>query len=151
VAVAAVTKIREGLDDLLSTDYTSFSKTELPALADDLEAQLRRSGAVDHLLIFEMSERGTAGDYGRTSPVDLLVDRLRISPGEAKGRLNRARDLGARRAYTGERLAPVLSLVSAAVNAGEISRSMLGRSFGRSTGSRTATRPGTPRSWKTLW
>jgi hypothetical protein len=117
-----IAMIRAGFDVLLKASYTSLSKTELPASFQVLETQLRRGGAVGHELIFEMTERGTAGEYGRTSVVDLLVDRLRISPGEAKTRVNQARDLGPRRAYTGERLAPILPLVSAAVNAGEISR-----------------------------
>jgi Domain of unknown function (DUF222) len=68
-----------------------------------------------------VSERGIAGDYARTSPTDLLVTTLRVSPTEARARLARARDLGPRRSVVGEALDPILPAAAAAVQAGEIS------------------------------
>jgi hypothetical protein len=64
---------------------------------------------------------GTAGEYGRTGTVDLLVDLLRLSPREARVRVGRARDLGPRRAITGQPLEPILPMAAEAQRVGEIS------------------------------
>jgi hypothetical protein len=53
--------------------------------------------------------------------VDLLVELLRVSPREARARVARARDLGPRRAVTGEPLAPILALLGEAQRDGTIS------------------------------
>jgi hypothetical protein len=51
----------------------------------------------------------------------LLTALLRITPGEAKARLAQARDLGPRRALTGEPLEPILPATADAVREGAIS------------------------------
>jgi hypothetical protein len=77
--------------------------------------------AVDQLLLAAVMERGIAGDYGRSSPADLVVNLLRVSPREARARLGRAGDLGPRRALTGEPLGPIFPATAEAVLDGEIS------------------------------
>lgn len=120
-APAAVESVRAGVDDLLAADLSSLSGLEVVELLDALEQQTRRLAAVDARVLAEVSERGTAGELGRTSVDDLLTVRLRVSRVEAKRRVRRASELAPRRAVTGERLDPQLAETSAAVRAGEIS------------------------------
>ncbi|MGA9857609.1 MAG: DUF222 domain-containing protein, partial [Solirubrobacteraceae bacterium] len=116
--VEAVGLLRAAVDALLAADLTALSSTELTALLSAVEVQRRRGEAVDQRLLAEAVERGVAGEFGRTSPVDLLVELLRVSPREATARVGRARDLGPRRAVSGERLEPVLPVTAAAVAEG---------------------------------
>ncbi len=120
-AAEAVATVRAGIDALLSAPLTAATSTELTELLAELEVQRRRLEAVDQVLVAETVERGVAGEYARTSPADLLVTLLRITPAEAKARVGRARDVGPRRAFTGEALTPILPTVAGAVRAGEIS------------------------------
>jgi hypothetical protein len=113
--------LRSAVDGVLSTELSALPSVEVTALLTELEVQRRRLEAADQRTVAEVVERGIAGDYARTSPVDLLVNLLRIAPAEAKARVRRAEDLGPRRALTGERLDPLLPLVSAAICEGEIS------------------------------
>lgn len=94
---------------------------ELTALLADLEVERRRLEAVDQLLIAEIDRRGLAGEYARGTTPNLLNHLLRITPTEARTRLARARDLGPRRALTGEPLESILPATAEAVRAGEIS------------------------------
>ncbi|SHF50386.1 HNH endonuclease [Jatrophihabitans endophyticus] len=113
--------VRAGVDGLLDADLTRLSGRELVALLDALETQHRRLAAADARLLAEIEERGAAGEFGRTSTVDLLRVRLRVAPGEAKARVERARDLGPRRTVSGEALPPLLPATAAAQRAGTIS------------------------------
>ena len=72
-------------------------------------------------MLARAEELRLAGDYGRTSTVDLLVAGLRVSPAEARGRVQAAVDMGPRRALTGEPLGPLHPQVASAQVAGEIS------------------------------
>lgn len=116
-----MTAIAAAVDTLLSAELSSVSGAGVAGLISALEVQRRRLEAVDQRLVAEASERGVAGEYGRTSPADLLMWLLRISPAESKARVGRAQDLGPRRAITGERLEPLFPVVAEAVRAGEIS------------------------------
>jgi hypothetical protein len=118
---AAIALIRAGIDALLEADLSRLSSTELTAAIRELETERRRCESVDQRVLAEVGERGVAGEYGRTSTVDLLVELLRVSPREARARVNRARDLGPRRAVTGEPLDPTLPLVAQAHRVGAIS------------------------------
>ena len=120
-AAQGLASVRAGIDLMLSSPSAGLSSTELTALIVELEVQRRRLEAVDQIVVAEIVDRGVAGEYARTSPAELLSTLLRISPVEAKGRVNRARDVGPRRAFTGEPLAPIMPVVAAAVVAGEIS------------------------------
>src|SRR5947209_6434924 len=113
--------VRAGVDGLLAASLSSSSSVEVATLLSSLETERRRLEAVDQRVLAEVTERGIAGDYARTSPADLLVTTLRVSPAEARARLARARDLGPRRSVVGEVLDPILPTAAAAVAAGEIS------------------------------
>lgn len=113
--------LRAAVDALMSTELGAMSGPEVTALVCEVETQRRRLDAFDQTVVAEISERGIAGEYGRTSTSDLLITLLRVTPREAKARVERAQDLGPRRAITGERLSPVFPATSAAVQVGEIS------------------------------
>jgi hypothetical protein len=117
----AVALLRAGVDGLLAASLSAESSVEVAQLLTSLETERRRLAAVDQRVLAEVTDRGIAGDYARTSPTDLLVTNLRVTPAEAKARLDRARDLGPRRTVTGEALDPILPATAAAVAAGEIS------------------------------
>lgn len=116
-----MTLLRAGVDGLLAASLSTQSSEEVAGLLASLENERRRLEAVDQRVLAEVSERGIAGDYARSSPADLLVTMLRVAPGEARARIARARDLGPRRSVVGQPLSPLLPAAAAAVAAGEIS------------------------------
>jgi hypothetical protein len=113
--------LRDAVDALLDCDPGSLSGVEVARMLADVEVQRRRLEAVDQRLVAEVAQRGIAAEYARTSPVDLLVELLRITPREARARVGRADDLGPRRALTGEPLGPLFAATADAVRAGEVS------------------------------
>lgn len=117
----AIAMIRAGFDALFTSTLSSLSSSELTAVMVELEVERRRGDSFDQHLIAEAAERGTAGEYARTSTVDLLMELLRVSPREAKARVARARDMGPRRELTGQPLEPSFVLVSGAQRSGAIS------------------------------
>jgi Rieske Fe-S protein len=120
-ASAAVAALESAVDLLLVVPFEGLASAEVAALLRSVEVQRRRLEAVDQRLVVEVVERGIAGEYARTSPADLLVSLLRVTPAEGRARVGRAQDLGPRRALTGEPLEPILPATAAAVRAGEIS------------------------------
>jgi hypothetical protein len=117
----AVVALRAAVDALIGTDLGVLPGVEVAGLLAEIETERRRLEAVDTLVVAEVSERGIAGEYARTSAMDLLVNLLRVTPREAKARVERAQDLGPRRALTGEPLGPLFPAVAEAVAGGEIS------------------------------
>jgi hypothetical protein len=114
----AAVALAAAVDALMSVELDGLSAVELAGVLADVEVQRRRLAAVDHRLLAEVGELGVAGEYGRTGAVDLLVNLLRVTPREARARIERAQDLGPRRALTGEPLAPLFPATAAAVGAG---------------------------------
>jgi hypothetical protein len=119
--VLGVVQLRRAVDLLLATETVAASGPELTALLAEVEVQRRRLEALDQLLLAEIDRRGLGGEYGRGSTPNLLSNLLNLSRGEASARVARARDLGPRRAMTGEPLEPILAATAAAVRSGEIS------------------------------
>ena len=117
----AVKQLADAVDTLLAMDLGSASRDELLELARGLETQRRRLPVADHALIGELDARAVAGELACASTAALLMQLLRITPGEAKARVRAAADLGARRTLTGELLPPVLPAVAAAQAEGAIS------------------------------
>jgi hypothetical protein len=116
-----VEQLRRGIGALLDTETAVLSGVQLTTLLAEVEAQRRRLDAVDQLLLAEIDRQGLAGEYGRGTTANLLTHLVHVSPGEAQARVARARDLGPRRALTGEPLQPILPATAEAVRAGEIS------------------------------
>ncbi len=116
----AVKQLADAVDTLLAVDLTSASRGELLELARGLETQRRRLPAADHALIGELDARAVAGELACASTAALLMQLLRITPGEARARVRAAGDLGARRTLTGDLLPPVFPAVAAAQAEGAI-------------------------------
>ena len=57
-----------------------------------------------------------AGELACASTAALLMQLLRITPGEAKARVRAAEDLGTRRTLTGQQLRPVFPAVAGALH-----------------------------------
>ena len=117
----AVKQLADALDTLLAVDLTGASRDELLDLARGLETQRRRLPVADHALIGELDARAVAGELACASTAALLMQLLRITPGEAQARARAAGDLGARRTLTGDLLPPMLPAVAAAQAEGAIS------------------------------
>jgi Domain of unknown function (DUF222) len=94
IAADALGSVRAGVDALLSGDLDSLSSVELTTLLAELEVQRRRLESVDQRVLAAIGERGVAGEYARSSTVDLLVHLLHVSPQEAEARAHRAADMG---------------------------------------------------------
>ena len=72
-------------------------------------------------MIAEVEQRGLAPARACATVADLLVQLLRIDPRAASARVRAARDLGPRRAVSGEALEPIFPTVAAATATGAIS------------------------------
>jgi hypothetical protein len=97
-----------------------LSDSDLLAEVRGLETARRRL-AVEHRLLLEVEQRGPAGRLALRSTSGLLQGLLRLSPHEAKRRVDAARGCGPRRTLTGARLEPLLPALAAAQAAGEVS------------------------------
>lgn len=116
-----VEQLRRATEGLLATDTVALAGPELTGLLVNVEVVRRQLEAVDQQLVAEIDRRGLAGEYARQTTPNLLSHLLRVTPGEARVRVARARDLGPRRGLTGEPLEPILPFTSDAVRAGTIS------------------------------
>jgi hypothetical protein len=84
-----------------------------------LERAARRLRAPEHALINQLGAQGSEEELGGTL-CSALANRLRITKAEAGRRIGDASDLGERRAFTGEPLAPQLTATAAAQRQGMI-------------------------------
>jgi hypothetical protein len=87
----------------------------------ELEALRRRLAVADHALIAELDRRGLAGRLVMPSTSAVLQGLLRLSPHEAKQRVQAARACGPRTSLTGEALPALLPRLAAAQAAGQVS------------------------------
>jgi Domain of unknown function (DUF222)/HNH endonuclease len=117
----AVDGLRAALDMFVVLQLDRLSRDELLELARLLEAELRRTPVVQHALVAELDARGVAAEFAVRDTAGLLVDMLRLSRGEAKGRVRSAADLGRRREPNGAILPPLFAAVAAAQAGGSIS------------------------------
>ncbi len=117
----ALDALNSALDVLLTVDLTAVSRDGLLEVARRFEVLRRRLPVFEHALINEVDGRGVARELCVPSTAALWRGLLRISPGEAKRRVEAAANLGARRGLTGEVLPPLFGAVAAAQSAGLIS------------------------------
>ncbi|HEX7322248.1 MAG TPA: HNH endonuclease signature motif containing protein [Mycobacterium sp.] len=116
---AAFDVLGAGLDQVLDLDFEALTTPERLALLERVERVRRRLPAVEHPLINGLAEQATPAELGNSLP-RALADRLRITRGQARRRVDEAAELGPRRALTGEPLQPVLPATAAAQRAGEL-------------------------------
>jgi hypothetical protein len=109
------------VDNLQTVNLTSCSDEALLADWRELERLTRRLPTVEHRLVLEAQTRGLPASVGARDVARLLSGTLRVDPREAGARVRAAEAAGARRALTGEPLAPAYPAVAAAQAGGGIS------------------------------
>jgi hypothetical protein len=93
---------------------------ELPDQVRDIESVSRMAYSVMLDAVAELDSRNVAVTAGFRNTKQLLAGMLNLSPTEAGTRVTHATQLSARRALTGDVLAPLLSNTATALAAGEI-------------------------------
>lgn len=116
--------LRELVIDVAAEVRASVAAATEPELTGWL-AQLEQLAnclpAADQAVLAELDRRGTALEWGYPNLPRYLTGELRVRPAVAARRIAAARELGPRRAITGEPLAPRRELVAAAQATGRIS------------------------------
>jgi Domain of unknown function (DUF222) len=82
--------------ELAELSFDGLTAPEVLAVKDRLETGYRRQAAVDHRLTYQLTAQGLPGDLGGKNWSEVLQQRLRIGPAEARRRLEEAQDLGPR-------------------------------------------------------
>ncbi len=118
--VAAYDELDAAFDKVLGLSHDALTHAELVVVLERMERNVRRAPAVSHRILTRLVAEANAQELGGKSLADVLCTGLRISKDEAARRLGDARDLGARTAFTGETLEPVLTRTAAAQERGEL-------------------------------
>jgi len=113
-------KLDAAFDEVAALNCDALSAPECLEFLDRLERHRRRQPAVEHLLIHGMVSQSSPNEVGGKNWTEVLRQRLRIGPDEARRRVAEAEDLGPRTALTGEPLEPSLPNVAKRQAAGEI-------------------------------
>ncbi|MCP9273511.1 HNH endonuclease signature motif containing protein [Mycolicibacterium arenosum] len=119
-AVEAVLALTAAYDRFAAADIACLSQAELLQVSDEYEALTRRMPAQSHRILVALQAVTTAVAMGAKNWKQVLATRWRISTAEAHRRLAAARQLGPRRATTGEELQPELPAVAGAQEHGAI-------------------------------
>ena len=120
-AERVVAAFRSVVDDLYTLRLTSLPGRDLLELTGLVEAQLRRLAGFDHVLVAALAASQVHEQVGARSTAALLVQALRVSPGEATGRVRAAKELGPRTDVTGGPMEPLFPVVARAQADGVIS------------------------------
>jgi len=115
---ALLGEIDAALDALFEVDLAGLSAGDLVRLAGRVERLVRRHGVWRSDVALEVQRRPVAEVGGAAHKV--FADWLRITPAEARRRLNQAEPLAPRRALTGEPLPPRQPVTAEAWRAGEL-------------------------------
>ena len=114
---AAFGELRASVSRVLELSFEALTTPELLRMLDKLEVQARRLPVAGHALINQLAAQATSEELGGKLG-SALADRLRITSKEANRRIAEAKDLGPRRALTGESLAPQLTATAEAQRRG---------------------------------
>jgi hypothetical protein len=117
--VEAFDGLDAALDRMCELTFDVLTTPERLRALERLERGARRTRTPQHALINQLDAQAGEEELGGTLR-SALADRLRITKAEATRRIADAEDLGARRALTGEPLAPLLSHTAAAQRDGLI-------------------------------
>ena len=121
VVAGLVSRLNEVVSDLVAVSLTGLSADELLGVVSGFEVVKRRLPVVDHRLVGEVDRRGVCHEVCEPSTKVLLAKLLRLDPGEAKARVDAARDVGPRMDGTGQVLPAVLAVLAAAQERGVVS------------------------------
>src|SRR5947209_1996339 len=117
--VEVLDALEAGYKRALDLTFDALTTPEHLAVLERVEGFRRQQSAIEHALINQLAAQATPSELGgRLAPA--LADRLRITRAEASRRVHEAEDLGARRALSGEPLAPVLAATAAAQRNGQV-------------------------------
>ena len=116
---AAFDALDAALDGVAALDCEPLTTPERFGLLERCERVRRRLPAVEHPLINQLARQATPEELGGKLS-HAVAEWTLISRAEAGRRIGEAADLGARRALTGEPLAPVLAATAAAQRAGRL-------------------------------
>ena len=117
----ALRRLESALSEVTDESLYRLSREELLTVLRQFETLRRRMPVLDHALVGELEARCVADTVGARTTQALLRDLLRLSPGEANGRVQAARRLGSRETLTGDVLPPAYPAVAAAQADGEVS------------------------------
>ncbi|HEX7323445.1 MAG TPA: HNH endonuclease signature motif containing protein [Mycobacterium sp.] len=117
--VEAFDALAVDLDRALDLDFDALTTPERLALLQRCERLRRRLPAVEHPLVNGLVEHASPAELGK-SLAAALADRLHITRGEARRRIEDAAQLGPRRTLTGQPLEPVLPTTAAAQRDGTL-------------------------------
>ncbi|BBZ52841.1 hypothetical protein MHEI_45580 [Mycobacterium heidelbergense] len=111
--------LRAAVSRVIEHSYDALTTPERLALLERLEQETRRLRVPGHQLINQLDAQAGDEELGGTLR-SALADRLHITRAEAGRRIGEAKDLGERRALTGESLAPQLGATATAQRQGLI-------------------------------
>ena len=117
---AAIATFVAAAAELADLDYDQFTHTELLQLLGELETVSWRLPVLGHRVIARLQREAAPVELGAKSLKAVLIERLRISGKDAARRLAEARDLGPRKSFTGEPMAPLLAATAAAQASGAV-------------------------------
>jgi len=124
-AAAVVLPLAAAVDSFLAEvaagAVTRLSDADVLAEVRGLEVLRRRLSVADHALVAELDRRGLAATLAMKTTSGLLQGMLRLSPHEAKRRVDAGRVCGPRASLTGESLEPLLPELAAAQHEGALS------------------------------
>ncbi len=112
--------LAEGVEELLAASAAPLDSAELLQALRGVEVAARKLPAVDHQLLAQCQEQGTAVQLGHRTLPELLRQMLRISAVQARARVKAAEVCGPRRALSGEVLPPIQPATAAAAHDGLI-------------------------------
>jgi hypothetical protein len=116
---AAFDALDAALDGVAALDCEPLTTPERFGLLERCERVRRRLPAVEHPLINQLARQAAPEELGGKLS-HAVAEWTLISRAEASRRIREAADLGARRALTGEPLAPVMAATAAAQRAGRL-------------------------------
>jgi len=118
-AIAAYDALVAAAARCAAIERECFTEQQQLTLLERGETVRRMQPALDHESISQLAEYGSVEELGGT-PARVLADRLRITPSEARLRIDEAADLASRRAFTGELLSPKLEATATGQREGSI-------------------------------
>jgi hypothetical protein len=118
---AAIARLEAAVDEIIGLSLTSSTDADVLALWRRLETVSRRLTVADHVCITQAQLRHMDFANGAKNMVVFARHALRISPREARLRIQAAEAAGPRQGLTGEALPPIYQKVASAQVAGEIS------------------------------
>ena len=117
---AAVAALRAAHDAVAAVPVDGCAKDELTEALDELEILACQLPVQRHRMLARLQNGTTPHEMGAKSWREVLAIRWRISPGEARRRLDEAAQLAPRQALSGEKLEPVLDSTAIAQSHGLI-------------------------------